>query len=183
MSEYAIRFSELARHAPILVPTIRERVCIFIEEIDYDIKISLARELQTDAPFQQVVEISRKIEGVLGEERESKEAKRSRRYGRFNGFYSSARTHYSGGSSSRSTQSAHQITWNAPVYSAPPTQDSYNDYSSYPAQTQYEQPRPQRGCYECGDTRHIVRDCPRLGVVVVVGWISSEYSNHKLYSS
>ncbi|XP_070045038.1 uncharacterized protein [Nicotiana tomentosiformis] len=76
ISEYAIRFSELARHAPILVPIVREWVCRFIEGIDYDIKICMARELQTDTPFQQVVEIARKIEGVLGEERESKVAKR-----------------------------------------------------------------------------------------------------------
>lgn len=79
VSKYAIRFSELARHAPILVPTIRERVRRFIEGLDYDIKICMARELQTDTPFQLVVEIARKIEGVLVEERESKEAKRSRR--------------------------------------------------------------------------------------------------------
>ncbi|XP_070036074.1 uncharacterized protein [Nicotiana tomentosiformis] len=71
VSEYAIRFSELAHHAPVLVPTIKERVRRFIEGLDYDIKICMARELQTDAPFQQVVEIARKIEGVLGEERES----------------------------------------------------------------------------------------------------------------
>ncbi|XP_070044896.1 uncharacterized protein [Nicotiana tomentosiformis] len=81
VSEYAIRFGELARHAPILVPTIRERVHRFIEGLDYDIKICMARELQTDAPFQQVVEIARKIEGVLGEKRESKEAKKFRRSG------------------------------------------------------------------------------------------------------
>ncbi|XP_070035352.1 uncharacterized protein [Nicotiana tomentosiformis] len=75
MSEYAIRFSELARRAPILVHIIRERVRRFIKGLDYDVKICMARELQTDAPFQQVVEIARKIEGVIGEERESKEAK------------------------------------------------------------------------------------------------------------
>ena len=34
---------------------------------------------------------------------------------------------------------------------------SYNGYSSYLAQTQYEQPNPQMSCYEYGDTRHIMR--------------------------
>ncbi|XP_070052382.1 uncharacterized protein [Nicotiana tomentosiformis] len=138
MSKYAIRFNELTRHAPILVPTVRERVSRFIEGLDYDIKICMTRELQTDTPFQQVVEIARKIEGVFGEERESEEAKMSRRSGGFSELYSSARTHYSGGSRSRSAQSAHQITRGAPVYSAPLTQDSYSGYSNYPAQTQYE---------------------------------------------
>ncbi|XP_070035970.1 uncharacterized protein [Nicotiana tomentosiformis] len=88
VSEYAIRFSELAHHVPILVLTIRERVSRFIEGLDYDIKICMARELQTDAPFQQVVEIPRKIEGVLGEERESKEAKKVSRYGGFSLLFS-----------------------------------------------------------------------------------------------
>ncbi|XP_070035962.1 uncharacterized protein [Nicotiana tomentosiformis] len=162
-----LEFSELARHAPILVPTIRERVCKFIEMLDNDIKICMARELQTDTPFQQVVEIVRKIEGVLDKEMESKKAKRSRRSGGLSGFYSSARTHYSEGSSSRPAQSAHQTTRSAPVSScdAPPARDSYNSYSSYPAQTQYEQQQPQGGCYECGDTRHIMRDCPSSAIM------------------
>ncbi|XP_070054532.1 uncharacterized protein [Nicotiana tomentosiformis] len=120
------KFSELARHAPTLVPTVRERDCRFIEGIDFDLKICMAQELQTDTPFQQVVEITRRIERVLGEERESKEAKSS-----------SAMTHYGGGSSSQPAQSRHQITLGAQVssYSAPPTRDSYSGYFSYPAQT------------------------------------------------
>jgi len=52
----------------------------------------MARELQTDTPFQQVVEIARRIEGVLVEERESKEAKRSRSSGGFSGFYQNTQT-------------------------------------------------------------------------------------------
>ncbi|XP_070049723.1 uncharacterized protein [Nicotiana tomentosiformis] len=53
--EYAIRFSELARHTPILVPTVRERIRRFIEGLDYDFKKCMTRELQTDIPFQQVI--------------------------------------------------------------------------------------------------------------------------------
>ncbi|XP_070046357.1 uncharacterized protein [Nicotiana tomentosiformis] len=162
VSEYAIRFSELAHHVRVLVPTIRERVRRFIERIDYDIKIYKARELQTNSPFQQVVEIVRKIEGVSDEERESKEAKRSRRSGGFSGFYSSARTHYSGGSSSRLAQFAHQITRSALVYSAPPARDFYNDHCSYPTQAEYEHPRPQSGCYQCDCTTCIKRNAPAL---------------------
>ncbi|XP_070054011.1 uncharacterized protein [Nicotiana tomentosiformis] len=74
VSEYAIKFSELARHVPILVPTVRERIRGFIEGLDYDLKICMARELQTDTLFQQVVEIARRIEGVLGEEPKGFEA-------------------------------------------------------------------------------------------------------------
>ncbi|XP_070057733.1 uncharacterized protein [Nicotiana tomentosiformis] len=165
MSEYAIKFNEFARHAPILVSTIRERARRFIEGIDYDLKICMARELQTDIPFQQVVEIVRMLESVRSEERESKEAKRSRNSGGFSGFYSAANTHHGGVSSSLSAQSAIHTTRSAPVntFCALHARGSYSGYSSYPAQTQYEMSRPQRGCYECGDIRHIIRDCPRLG--------------------
>nr|XP_009765603.1 PREDICTED: uncharacterized protein LOC104217144 [Nicotiana sylvestris] len=122
VSEYAIRFSELARRAPTLVPSVKERVRKFIEGLDYDIKICMARELHTNTPFQQVVEIARRIEGVLAEEKGYKETKRSQSTGGFSGFYSSGMNHYGEGSSSRSAQSAHQSTRGNPVssISAPP---------------------------------------------------------------
>jgi len=63
VSEYAIRFNELCRHAATLVSTGRERVHRFIEELNYGIRFSLARELETDTPYQQVVEIARRLEG------------------------------------------------------------------------------------------------------------------------
>ncbi|XP_070046414.1 uncharacterized protein [Nicotiana tomentosiformis] len=108
MSEYTFRFSELSRHAPILVPTVRERVCRFIEGLDYDFKISMARELQIDIPFQQVVEITRMLERVRSKENKSKEIKRSRNSRGFSGFYYATMTHHGGGSDSRSAQSAIQ---------------------------------------------------------------------------
>ncbi|XP_070049439.1 uncharacterized protein [Nicotiana tomentosiformis] len=90
------RFSELAHHAPILVPTVRERVRRFIEGLAYDLKICMTQELLTDTLFQQVVEFSRMLERVRDEEKESKEAKRSRSFGGFRGFYSSAMNHFGG---------------------------------------------------------------------------------------
>ncbi|XP_070032373.1 uncharacterized protein [Nicotiana tomentosiformis] len=51
VSEYAIMFSELSCHAPTLVPTVRERVCRFIEGLSYDLRFCMARELRTDTPF------------------------------------------------------------------------------------------------------------------------------------
>ncbi|XP_070046318.1 uncharacterized protein [Nicotiana tomentosiformis] len=164
VSEYATRFSELAYHTPILVLVVKERVRRFIEGLDYDLKICMARELQTDISFHQVVEISMMLERVRNEENESKEAKRSQNFGEFSGFHSVAITHHVGGSGSRSAQPTIQNIGSAPVntFSAPPARGSYSGYSSYPAQTQYEQSRPQRGCYECGDTRHFMRNCPKL---------------------
>ncbi|XP_070035020.1 uncharacterized protein [Nicotiana tomentosiformis] len=66
VSEYAVRFSDLSRHASALVSTVRERVHKFIEGLSYGIRFSMSRELETDVPFQQVVEIARQLEGMRG---------------------------------------------------------------------------------------------------------------------
>ncbi|XP_070032468.1 uncharacterized protein [Nicotiana tomentosiformis] len=55
VAEYAIRFSELSRHALALVSTIRERVRRFIEGLSYGLRSSMAWELEMDTPFQQVL--------------------------------------------------------------------------------------------------------------------------------
>ncbi|XP_070050621.1 uncharacterized protein [Nicotiana tomentosiformis] len=66
VSEYAIKFSELSRHAPTLVSTIRERIRRFIEGLSYGLRFIMARELEMDTPFQQVVEIAWRLEGMQG---------------------------------------------------------------------------------------------------------------------
>ncbi|XP_070057924.1 uncharacterized protein [Nicotiana tomentosiformis] len=53
MSEYAVCFSELARHAPTLVATVRERVRRFIEGLHPSIRTSMASELEIDITYQQ----------------------------------------------------------------------------------------------------------------------------------
>ncbi|XP_070034644.1 uncharacterized protein [Nicotiana tomentosiformis] len=75
VTEYAIRFSELSRHASALVSTVREGVCRFIEGLSYALRFSKARELETDTPFQK---ISRRMEGMQGQEMEHREAKKPR---------------------------------------------------------------------------------------------------------
>ncbi|XP_070031662.1 uncharacterized protein [Nicotiana tomentosiformis] len=64
VSEYAICFSELARHAPALVATVRERVCRFIGGLHPSIRTSKARELEIDITFQHAVSIARRVEGL-----------------------------------------------------------------------------------------------------------------------
>ncbi|XP_070036765.1 uncharacterized protein [Nicotiana tomentosiformis] len=85
--EYAVHFSDLARHAPALVATVRERVHRFIEGLHPSIRINMARELEMDISYQEVVSISRRLEGMLARDREEREAKRSRE----TSFYSRAR--------------------------------------------------------------------------------------------
>jgi len=63
VTEYAVRLSDLARHAPALVATVRERVRWFIEGLHPSIRLSMARELEMDISYQQVVSIARRLEG------------------------------------------------------------------------------------------------------------------------
>ncbi|XP_070041624.1 uncharacterized protein [Nicotiana tomentosiformis] len=51
VSEYAVRFSDLAKHAPALVSTDRERVHRFIEGLRHDIRFSMSWELESDVSF------------------------------------------------------------------------------------------------------------------------------------
>ncbi|XP_070005479.1 uncharacterized protein [Nicotiana sylvestris] len=67
--EYTVRFSDLARHASALAATVRERVCRFIKGLKHDIQFSMARELESDVLFQQVVGITRRLKGMWDWER------------------------------------------------------------------------------------------------------------------
>nr|XP_009791299.1 PREDICTED: uncharacterized protein LOC104238598 [Nicotiana sylvestris] len=64
VSEYAVRFSDLARHAPALVSIVRERVRRFIEGLHPSTSISMAQELEMDISYQQVVSIPRRLEAA-----------------------------------------------------------------------------------------------------------------------
>ncbi|XP_070046007.1 uncharacterized protein [Nicotiana tomentosiformis] len=64
--EYAVRFNDLARHAPTLVATIRERVRRFIEGLHPSIRYSMARELEMDITYEQVMSIARRLEASSG---------------------------------------------------------------------------------------------------------------------
>ncbi|XP_070010285.1 uncharacterized protein [Nicotiana sylvestris] len=77
VSEYVVHYTSLARHAPALVSTVRERVYRFIEGLIPSIISSMARELEMDISYQQVVSIARRIEGMHAREREEREDKKS----------------------------------------------------------------------------------------------------------
>nr|XP_009758276.1 PREDICTED: uncharacterized protein LOC104210988 [Nicotiana sylvestris] len=76
VSEYAVCFSDLARHAPALVSTVRERVCWFIEGLILSIRASMDRELEMDISYQQVMSIARRVEGMLARDRKERGDKR-----------------------------------------------------------------------------------------------------------
>ncbi|XP_070010533.1 uncharacterized protein [Nicotiana sylvestris] len=85
VSEYPIYFTNLARYAPALVATVRERVCRFIEGLIPNIRSSMARELEMDIFYHQVVSITRRVEGMHARDRDEREAKRFRESGHYSG--------------------------------------------------------------------------------------------------
>ncbi|XP_070050632.1 uncharacterized protein [Nicotiana tomentosiformis] len=175
VSEYAVQFSDLSRHALALVSTVRERVRRFIEGFNYGIRFSIARELEIDTPYRQVVKIAWMLEGMLGREREDMEAKRPRGTGGFNGGHTAATTRHGRGCVSHPVHSGlpassgipflpkSQVAHFAqPFSSAPPVWGAFSGQSNRLGLSQSQLPRPSGACFEYGDTRHMVRDCPIL---------------------
>ncbi|XP_070039756.1 uncharacterized protein [Nicotiana tomentosiformis] len=175
VSEYAVCFSDLARHAPALVSTVRERVRRFIKGLHPSIRISMVRELEMDISYQQVVGIARRLEGILSQYREEREAKRSRESSTYSGTRAPAAVRHGRGYVSRPVHSALPIVssvpaparpqepyYAPPIASAPPTQRAFSGQSSRPGPIQSQQSHPPRACFEYGDTLYMVRDCPRL---------------------
>ena len=96
-----------------MVATVRERARRFIERLKHDIRFSIARELESDVSFQQVVGIARRVEGMWyqeredrrghereyrkDQEREDREARRPRRPERSTGLYFGGRVRHGRG--------------------------------------------------------------------------------------
>ncbi|XP_070031931.1 uncharacterized protein [Nicotiana tomentosiformis] len=151
VSEYAISFKELSRHAPTLVSTVRERVCRFIEGLNYVIRFNIDQELEADTPYQQVVEIVRRSEGMRSHEREDREAKGPRDYGGYNGARAPTATYYGRGYVSRPVHLALPASTGAPatprsqvahfaqlLSSVHPARGAFSGQSSRPGQGQFQ---------------------------------------------
>ncbi|XP_070039362.1 uncharacterized protein [Nicotiana tomentosiformis] len=173
--EYAIWFSDLSRHAPNLVAMVRERVHQFIEGLNPGIKFIMARELEMDIPYQQVVDISMRLKGMCAREREVREAKRPRDSRTYSSSRAPVAVRHGRGYVSRPIHSTLLASsdipatpmppvphYALPLSSAPTTQGAFSGQSSRPGPSQSQQPRPSGAYFECGGTHHIVRDCPRI---------------------
>ncbi|XP_070032232.1 uncharacterized protein [Nicotiana tomentosiformis] len=180
VSECAMRFSELSRHASTLVFSVKESVCRFIEGLNYGHRFSMARELVIDTPFQQVVEIDRRLEHMRVQERERPRDCRGFSVSCFAFstrhdicYVSPVHSVIQATRSSPSIQRPQNAHFAQPLSSVPPAPGAYNDFSSLSGQTQFQQPRLQRGCFECGDTtyayvRNVNADSPAVESVVIV---------------
>ncbi|XP_070003411.1 uncharacterized protein [Nicotiana sylvestris] len=147
--EYAIRYTRLVRHAPTLVATVRERVHRFIEGLIPSIRSSLARDLEVDIPYQQVVSIASRFKGLHARDRAERESKRTRKSGDFSSTRTPAAGRHGRGYMGRLVHSAlpsssstpalprsQEPYYAPPVSSAPPARgafrgSTYSYLSSY----------------------------------------------------
>ncbi|XP_070049112.1 uncharacterized protein [Nicotiana tomentosiformis] len=189
VTQYEIRFSELARHDVWLVSTNRERIRRFIDGLTYQLWLLMTRERVSGATFNEVVDAARQIEMVRSQERGEREAKRSRSFGGFSGAPSRGQFYHGRGCPYRHTRTARPVHHGAlsshgsynthqgqsslsalPAQSssrAPSTQGSSvpgpsDYYSGSRGPPQYLPPFIGMGYFECGELGHIKRHCPRL---------------------
>ena len=64
VTQYEMRFFELARHAVWLVPIDRERIRRFIDGLTYQLHFLMTRDRVSGATFDEVVDIAQQIEVV-----------------------------------------------------------------------------------------------------------------------
>ncbi|XP_070049526.1 uncharacterized protein [Nicotiana tomentosiformis] len=135
----------------------------------------MARELEIDISYQEVVSIPRILEGVLAREREERDAKRSPESGTHSGTRDPGARRRGRGYRSRPIHlmfpavsgipvpyRPQEPYYAPPVSSAPPARGAFSCQSSRPCPSQSQKSCPPRACFKCGDTRHMVKDCPRL---------------------
>ncbi|XP_070057504.1 uncharacterized protein [Nicotiana tomentosiformis] len=183
VTDYEARFPKLSRHALMILPDDTERVRRFIVGSHYGIQVTMAREVQMGTPYEQVVEIARRIDGILQQGREqTPRDKRFLFFGGFNGAPSGGRGQFARGQSSRPTYPAPPPPRGAPVrpyfsailkssYHPSAIQGSSSGSSGPQSQTQGQTSSAPRSCYECGDLGHVRRFCPRLwGMAVQQGY-------------
>ncbi|XP_070020539.1 uncharacterized protein [Nicotiana sylvestris] len=109
VTDYEARFSELSRHALMILPTDVERVQRFIVGLHPSLRASMSREVEMGPEYQLVVEIACRIEGYRQRGREKiLQDKRAQFSGEFRGSPARGRGHFGRGHPSR------------PPYSAPP---------------------------------------------------------------
>ncbi|XP_070018815.1 uncharacterized protein [Nicotiana sylvestris] len=109
VNDYVARFSELYRHALMILPTDVERVWRFVVGLHPGFRASIVQEVEMGTAYQLVVEISWRIEGYRQRGREQmQQDKRTRFFGEFIGAPTRGRGQFGKGQPSR------------PTYPAPP---------------------------------------------------------------
>ncbi|XP_070039525.1 uncharacterized protein [Nicotiana tomentosiformis] len=174
VTNYEARFSELSCYALMILPTETERVRRFVAWLHFDIRSTMAREVEIGTSYQLVVEIARRIEGYRQRDREQMPRdKWFRHSGGFSSAPSAGKGQFGRDQPSRPTNLAPPPPRGEPVrpyfsampessYRPPAIQDSSSGYSGHQGPTLGQQSIVLRGCYKCGNPRHMKKFYPRL---------------------
>ncbi|XP_070054345.1 uncharacterized protein [Nicotiana tomentosiformis] len=109
VTQYEMRFSELAHHAVWLVPTDKERIRRFINGLTYHLRLLVTRERVSGATFDEVVDIAWQIEMVCSQERGEREARRPHGSGGFSGVPSGGQLYHDRGRPYSHAQTARPV--------------------------------------------------------------------------
>ncbi|XP_070043156.1 uncharacterized protein [Nicotiana tomentosiformis] len=109
VTQYEMRFSELAFHVGWLVPTDRENIRKFIDGLNYQLCFVMTLKNVAGANFDKVANIARWLELVCSQEHEEREVKRPHVLGGSNGVPSGEQPYHSRGCHFTPSQMAHPV--------------------------------------------------------------------------
>lgn len=159
-TDYETRFSELSRHALMILPTEAERVRRFVAGLHTSIQATMAREVKMGTSYKLVVEIARRIECVRQCSREQVTRDKRFRYSReFRGAPFWGRGQFVRGQSSRSPYPSPPPPLGPPVrlyfsaipessYRSPSILGSSSGYLGHQGQILSQQPIVPKSYYE-----------------------------------
>ncbi|XP_015081327.1 uncharacterized protein LOC107024922 [Solanum pennellii] len=173
VEEYEGKFHALARHASMILPTEVERVRRFVKGLIIPILLGVSQVAASGVPFQKVVDAAKELEMIRREGFEKREGKRTRYSGDYGGAPPRSRGYLGRGYHPQSSRPIHAAipasdagyAWHNSSSSVHTSQGSPSrpvvrvGHSCHSGSS--HQPASRRGCFECGDMGHFVRDCPR----------------------
>ncbi|XP_070056655.1 uncharacterized protein [Nicotiana tomentosiformis] len=116
VTDYEARFSELSRHALMILPTEAERVQRFFAGLHSGIQVTIAREVEMGTSYQLVMEIAWRIEGY--HQRGQAQMSRDKQFcysGGFSGAMFGGSSQFKRGQSSMPTYPSPPPPWDALV--------------------------------------------------------------------
>ncbi|XP_069145670.1 uncharacterized protein [Solanum lycopersicum] len=156
-----------------ILPTEAERVRRFVKGLIIPIRLGVSKVAASGVPFQKVVDAAKELEMIRREGFEQREGKRTRYSGDYGGAPPRGRGYLGRGYHPQSSRPIHaaipaseagyaghnsssSVHTSQGSSSRPVVRGGHSGHSG-----SSHQPASRRGCFECGDMGHFVRDCPR----------------------